>query len=190
MDRTHRRFLQHLQGPRATRCVLKCPDHVFAMDALREVYPDARVIFTHRDPLKVLPSVARLTEVLRQPFARHIDRNAIGQQISSDWANGAQQIIAADTNGLWPDRHVFHVHYKALTAAPLATIRQIYDHFGLEFTGSFHDRLHEQIARKPTGGYGKNVYRFADFGLRADEERERYRDYMAHFEVAGEVVAQ
>src|ERR1700754_2277364 len=152
--RTHRRFLQHLQGPHATRCVLKSPDHVFAMEALREVYPDARVIFTHRDPLKVLPSVARLTEVLRKPFARHIDRNAIGQQISSDWANGAQQIIAADTNGLWPDRHVFHVHYKALTAAPLATIQQIYDHFGLEFTASFHDRLQEQIARKPTGGYG------------------------------------
>jgi Sulfotransferase family len=48
--RTHRRFLQHLLGPRTMRWVLKCPDHVFAMEALREVYPDARVIFTHRDP--------------------------------------------------------------------------------------------------------------------------------------------
>jgi hypothetical protein len=188
--RTHRRFLQHLQGPRTTRCVLKCPDHVFAMQALREVYPDARVIFTHRDPLKVLPSVARLTEVLRKPFARHIDKHAIGQQISSDWANGAQQIIAADAHGLWSDEHVFHVHYKALTAAPLDTIRQIYEHFGLEFTESFRDRLEAQIAHKPTGGYGKNVYRFEDFGLRAGEERERYRDYMAHFDVAEEVAVQ
>jgi hypothetical protein len=185
--RTHRRFLQHLQGPRAMRCVLKSPDHVFAMEALREVYPDARVIFTHRDPLKVLPSVARLTEVLRRPFSRRIDKDAIGQQVSSDWAKGARQIVAADTHDLWPEKNVFHVHYKALTAAPFDTIRQIYDHFGLEFTPSFRERLQEQIACKPTGGYGKNVYRFADFGLRPQQERERYRDYMAHFGVDEEV---
>ncbi|MFC0396833.1 sulfotransferase family protein [Paraburkholderia rhizosphaerae] len=188
--RTHRRFLQHLQGARAVRCVLKCPDHVFAMEALREVYPDARVIFTHRDPLKVLPSVARLTEVLRRPFAKRIDTDAIGHQVSADWANGAQQIVAADKLDLWPEKHVFHVHYKALTAAPLDTIQRIYDHFGLEFTPSFRERLHEHIARKPAGGYGKNVYRFADFGLRPDEERERYRDYIAHFGIDEEVVVQ
>ncbi|CAB3760303.1 sulfotransferase family protein [Paraburkholderia solisilvae] len=188
--RTHRRFLQHLQDTRATRCVLKSPDHVFAMDALREVYPDARVIFTHRDPLKVLPSVARLTEVLRRPFAKHIDKDVIGAQISADWAYGAQQIVAADTDGLWPGQHVFHVHYKTLTAAPLDTIRQIYDHFELEFTPAFRARLQEQIDRKPTGGYGKNVYPFADFGLRPEEERERYRGYMAHFGIAEEVVIQ
>jgi hypothetical protein len=188
--RTHRRFLQHLQGPGTKRCVLKSPDHVFAMEALREVYPDARVIFTHRDPLKVLPSVARLTEVLRKPFSRCIDKQAIGEQISSDWANGAQQIVAADAHALWPEKHVFHVHYKALTAAPLDTIGQIYDHFGLEFTELFRERLQQQIDRKPTGGYGKNVYRFADFGLRPGEERERYRHYMAHFGVAEEVAVQ
>lgn len=186
--RTHRRFLQHLQGPRTPRWVLKSPDHVFAMDALREVYPDARLIFTHRDPVKVLPSVASLTEVLRRPFSRRTDKDAIGLQVSSDWANGAQHMIAAAARGDWADSRVFHVHYKGLTAAPLETIRRIYDHFGLEITAGFQKRLQDQISRKPTGGYGKNVYRLSEFGLRPDELRERYRDYMTYFDIDEEVV--
>jgi hypothetical protein len=188
--RTHRRFLQHLQRSATQRCVLKSPDHVFAMDALRQVYPDALVVFTHRDPLKVLPSVARLTEVLRRPFARHVDNHEIGRQIGTDWARGAQQMIAADALGLWAPEHVFHVHYKALTADPVGTVTDIYAHFGIEFTPRFHDRLTAQVARKPTGGYGKNVYRFADYGLRPEEERERYRGYMSHFDIDEEVAVQ
>jgi Sulfotransferase family len=74
--RFHRRFLQHLQHQAAEggRWVLKCPDHVFALAAIREVYPDARLVFVHRDPLAVLLSVARLTETLRRPFTRSIDK--------------------------------------------------------------------------------------------------------------------
>src|SRR5262249_41365936 len=68
--RFHHRFLRHLQyqDGRQSRWVLKCPEHVFALRSIREVYPDARLIFVHRDPVKVLLSVARLTEVLRRPF--------------------------------------------------------------------------------------------------------------------------
>jgi hypothetical protein len=59
--------------------------------------------------------------VLRRPFSRRIDKDTIGLQVTSDWANGAQKMVAADTQDLWPESHVFHVHYKALTAAPLDT---------------------------------------------------------------------
>ena len=71
-----RRFLQHLQraaGPR--RWVLKCPDHLFALRDLRVAFPDARVVFVHRDPVKVLLSLCKLTEVLRRPFSRTVDRD-------------------------------------------------------------------------------------------------------------------
>jgi hypothetical protein len=76
----HRRFLNHLQyqDGAASRWVLKCPEHVFALQSIRAVYPDARLIFVHRDPVKVLLSVARLTEVLRRPFTRHLDPALIG----------------------------------------------------------------------------------------------------------------
>jgi hypothetical protein len=80
MERMH---LQHQAG--GGRWVLKCSDHVFALPAIRTVYPDARLVFVHRDPLAVLLSVARLTDVLRRPFTRRIveptavARNVVGR---------------------------------------------------------------------------------------------------------------
>ena len=185
--RVHRRFLQHLQGEQPRRWVLKSPDHVFAMEALRAVYPDARIVFAHRDPLKVLPSVARLTEVLRKPFARRVDRAQVGRQITGDWAGGAQRLIDADAETLWPASQVFHVHYKPLTADPVSTVARLYDHFGLELTPRYRSRLKELVARKPDGGYGRNVYRFEDFGLDPRQERERYADYVTRFDVEEEL---
>src|SRR5205814_10675678 len=67
--RFHRRFLQHLeaQAP-GRRWILKSPDHVFALAAIKNVYPDARIIFLHRDPLSVVGSCSTLAELLRRPF--------------------------------------------------------------------------------------------------------------------------
>ena len=96
--RFHKRFLQHLQhcSPLDGRqWVLKCPEHVFALDAIRSVYPDARVIFVHRDPVRVLLSVAKLTEVLRRPFTRELNRREIGRQESARWLDGTMRMIAA-----------------------------------------------------------------------------------------------
>jgi len=181
--RLHRRFLQHLQGESGARWVLKSPDHVFAMEALRAIYPDARIVFAHRDPLKVLPSVARLTEVLRRPFARRVDPLDVGRQIVRDWSAGAQKMIHAHVGKLWPTHQVFHVRYRGLTADPVKTVGAIYEHFGLDFTPTYRARLDAAVSLKPDGGYGRNVYRFEDFGLDPREERERYRDYMACFDI-------
>lgn len=96
--RFHKRFLQHLQhrSPHdARQWVLKCPEHVFALDAIRSVYPDARIIFVHRDPIRVLLSVAKLTEVLRRPFTRELDAHEIGRQESARWLDGTARMIAA-----------------------------------------------------------------------------------------------
>ena len=187
--RVHRRFLQHLQGPTPRRWVLKSPDHVFAMEALHAAYPDARIVFCHRDPLKVLPSVARLTEALRQPFARRVDRHAVGRQVCDDWAAGVERIVWADDVELWPAAQVAHVHYKQLTSEPLATVERLYDRFGLEVTPGFRERVQARVERQPRGGYGQNVYRYQDFGLDLSRERDRYRNYMQRFDVESEVEA-
>jgi len=183
--REHKRFLQHLQGDSLKRWVLKCPDHVFALDALRAVYPDARLVFVHRDPVEVLPSVARLTEVVRTPFTRSVDRGAIGRQIADDWVKGADNIVAASTDRRWPRARVHHVHYRALTADPLATVKALYDHFDLELTPTATARMRNLVAQKPKGGYGHNVYHAEDYNLDLGVERERFQAYLAAFELGG-----
>ena len=74
--RWHRRFLQHLQSRHpAEQWLLKSPAHLWHLDALAGEYPDAVVVQTHRDPLKVIASVSALAAHLRRMASdEHVDR--------------------------------------------------------------------------------------------------------------------
>ncbi|MBV8055340.1 MAG: sulfotransferase [Deltaproteobacteria bacterium] len=188
--RFHKRFLQHLQyqsGP--GRWVLKSPDHIFAMNALLETYPDAQYVFVHRDPLEVLSSVARLTEILRQPFARRVDRMQIGQQVSSRWVQGARLLIKASKTLKALPARVLHLHYRSLVRDPLAAVTAIYSHFGLTLTPEAEGRARHFVAERPNGGYARNAYCLEDYGLNPQAEHRRFYDYITHFRIGSEGLA-
>jgi hypothetical protein len=184
--RFHRRFLQHLagRGEGRKRWVLKCPDHVFALDEIREVYPDARFVFVHRDPIRVLASVARLTEVLRQPFTRHLDRATVGRQVCDRWADGAERVVAACKS--LPQDRVLHIRYHELTGDPVGTVARLYAAFGLPFGAPFEQRIAAYVAANPNGGYGQLSHRLEDYGIDASRERHRFADYVEAFGVGPE----
>jgi len=180
--RFHARFLKHLQYRKGRgRWILKCPDHVFALDALREVYPDACIVFMHRDPLEVLQSVARLTEVLRRPFTRRVDRGQIGQQVSERWGRGAAILVEAAEQSLRSPDATFHLDFRAFTENPAGSVAALYRRFGLTFTDDLAARLRCAVDEQPNGGYGRNEYRLGDYGLDAQTERRRFRDYREYF---------
>ena len=185
--RFHKRFLQHLQHQTAGggRWVLKCPDHVFALDAIRAVYPDARLVFVHRDPLAVLLSVARLTETLRRPFTRSIDKTEIGCQDSDRWLAATELMIAAAQEQRFV-QPIFHVHYLDLVADPVGTVGALYRHFGDTLHPGAATRIGRLVEAKPNGGYGAHGSRLEEYGLDASLERERYARYMAHFGIQAE----
>jgi len=182
--RFHRRFLQHLdaQGASARHWVLKSPDHVFALDALRRTYPDAIIVMLHRDPLCVLASVAKLTEILRRPFTRHLDRQQIGAEISERWADGADRMVAARSS----DAQILHLHYHDLVSAPMDTISALYDHCGLRLSAAAEARMAQSLRTRPRGGYAVHAHRLESFGLEATVLRERFAGYMRTFEVRPE----
>ena len=188
--RFHKRFLQHLQlrkGP--GRWVLKCPDHVFALDAIREVYPDARFVVLHRDPVKVLASVARLTEVLRRPFTRRLDRLEIGRQVNGHWIRGAAMLVDADRKGICPPGSVRHLEFRRFTADPFGTVASLYEDFGLPLSNAAAARIRDLVAKRPNGGYGGDLARLEDYGLSAAAIEASYRDYMQHFAIGREAAA-
>ncbi|MBV9116693.1 MAG: sulfotransferase [Acetobacteraceae bacterium] len=182
----HRRFLQHLQHQEdGGRFVLKCPDHLFALRELRAVYPDARVVFVHRDPVKVLLSLTRLTEVLRRPFTRGVDRGRIGREESARWYDGTLRMIQADAETPFAEP-ICHVHYLDLISDPVSTVESVYSHFGLTLSQDAEARIARLVAARPDGGYGQHSYRFEDHGLDAGDERDRFRGYMIHFGIEPE----
>jgi hypothetical protein len=185
--RFHKHFLQYLQHQKGPGCwILKCPDHVFALDTIRLVYPDARFIILHRDPVKVLSSVARLTEVLRLPFTRHIDRREIGRQVNQHWQRGAALLIEADANGLASPSNLRHVEFRDFIADPFRTVSTLYSHFDLGLTSAAASRIKNFIAQRPNGGYGRGAGRLEDYGLSAPALREAYQPYMKHFGIESE----
>ncbi|HVN89146.1 MAG TPA: sulfotransferase [Candidatus Binataceae bacterium] len=188
--RFHKRFLQHLQHQSGSgNWVLKSPDHIFALSALAAAYPDARYVFVHRDPLEVLASVTRLTEILRQPFTHQIDRSQIGQQVSRRWAQGAGLLIQASKALKSTPERAFHMHYRTLTRSPETAVQAIYEQFGLSLSREFSERLRGFVTNRPKGGYGQNVYRIEDYGLDPQVERRRYREYIAYFGIGSEAPA-
>ncbi|HET7491399.1 MAG TPA: sulfotransferase [Bradyrhizobium sp.] len=178
----HKRFLQHLQhqSGRRGRWVLKCPDHVFALAEIRAVYPDARFVFVHRDPLRVMASVARLTEVLRRPFTRHVDRVALGHQECERWSLGAELMVRAAEEEPFA-KPIFHLHYNELVGDPVASVENLYRHFGITLAPSVASNIARIVKSNPNGGYGANRYRFDEYGIDANEIRKRFTCYLARF---------
>jgi len=176
--RFHRRFLQHLDADLpGRRWILKSPDHVFALDDIRKVYPDARLVFIHRDPVRVLASVARLTEVLRRPFARSVDRVEVGRDVSASWVDGAQRMSALSAR----DNSVLHLHYQQIIRSPLDAVRAVYLHCNLVLTDEAEAHMRRWLRTAVNVSRPWREYSLAEFGLEPHLLRERFARYTDTF---------
>lgn len=178
--RFHRRFLQHLDAQLpGRRWILKSPDHLFALDDLRRVYPDARLVLVHRDPVRVLASVAKLTETLRRPFARRIDRLEIGREVAASWVDGSERMSRLCASGA----PVLQLHYRQIIAAPLDAVKAVYSHCGLELTSEAEHRMQAWLGNRANSGRRSRNYNLAEFGLEPGALREQFARYTDTFGV-------
>ena len=176
--RFHRRFLQHLdaQAP-GRRWILKSPDHVFALDAIRAVYPDAIIVFLHRDPLSVVSSCAKLAERLRRPFTNRLDPMEVGRQVSARLVQAADTMVDAAVR--MPD--ILHFHYREVVADPIAAIRKLYGHCGFDLSEVAGQRMAAFLERpRPLMARRDNL---AEFGLDPGRLRDSFAGYVRHFAV-------
>jgi hypothetical protein len=176
--RFHRRFLQHLDAALpGRRWILKSPDHVFALEDIRKVYPDAHLVFIHRDPVRVLASVTRLTDVLRRSFARSVDRVELGRDVSASWVDGAQRMSALSAR----DNSVLHLHHQQIVRSPLDAVRVVYRHCNLELTEEAEARMRRWLSTAVNVSQPSREYNLAEFGLDPHILRERFARYTDTF---------
>ncbi len=178
----HRQFLQHLQwrAP-GDHWVLKAPSHLFALETLMQVYPDARIVMTHRDPLKVLPSCASFTEVLRGSFTDCLDRQKVGIEIAPHWQKGARLAIEFCQSNGNSDGRFLNVLYADLIRDPMAVVRLIYNHFDMALTDETEMAMLRFLAENPQNRHGVHLYSLEEFGLDRDTERRRFEFYTSFF---------
>src|SRR5262245_41692471 len=109
----HRRWLQYLQWKApARRWMLKSPGHLWTPEALLREYPDARIVQSHRDPLRVLASLVSLVCTLRSIASDAIDPHEVAAEWSVRLAEGMNRTMAAREQGLLPAAQVFDMHFK------------------------------------------------------------------------------
>jgi hypothetical protein len=122
-----KRFLQYLQlsGPHR-KWILKSPEHVYGLDHLLSVFPDAVVVQTHRNPLEVLKSSLHLNEVLERVFAYPGDRTQTGIREAKSLIESMEAIRSfRKAHPEFAGRFI-DVHYNELVSHPFEVVRQIY----------------------------------------------------------------
>jgi len=185
----HFRVLQQLQFRRgARRWVLKGPTHLFSLEALLRHYPDARLIQTHRDPLRAIPSIASLNATLRRAFSSRVDSVEVGRDCALRW-HGALVRFLRRRDLLPPDR-VVDVAYADLTASPIAVVERIHDRLGWPYPATARAAMQDYLTANPRNARGAHRYSLPAFGLAAKQERQRFARYCERFGIEKEAHPQ
>lgn len=136
--------------------LLKNPSHVFGVEAMLNVFPDACVIQTHRHPRKSMASLINLLDnVVKSVTGRGIDRLYREEREITFWAEGAKRSMAAQDK--YPDRF-YNVRQGDIRTDPLGVVRGIYSHFGLTLSAEAEAAMLEWAARNPPEGRSAHSY--------------------------------
>ena len=180
--RHHERVLKLLQWRcPPTRWFLKSPPDLCHLDAFVAVYPQARIVWTHRDPAKVLASVCKLILIVRRMQTGRIDPHELGREQLALWSEGVRRALAfRRTAG---EERFADVFMDDLVADPVATVARLYQRVGWPFTGVAEAAMRAWSGDHPQHKHGAMPYTLEEFGLSLGEVRDAFRDYMRHFDV-------
>lgn len=176
-----RRLIQLLLWQKPGRYLGKTPHYQENLDVLLEVFPDAKVIHTHRDPLKVVPSFASMMAHTGAMLARDVDPLAVGRRVADQMLNSVERGIAARARA--PEHSVLDVHYSDLVRDSMAEMKRIFDFLELEWSGEAVSKMKGWISGNPQHKYGIHRYGLADFGLDPEELDARFKGYRERFGV-------
>ena len=184
--RIHKRQLQLLQWRMAPKpWALKYPNHVIAMNEILQVYPDARFVMTHRDPVQTLASIAKMTFSLRGVRTEQpVDPVEVGRDMRYFIRRHIDRIMAFDAG---PHGHrVVHVDYYSLIDDPVGEMRRIHAGLGIATSDEIVRSVGDWHSRNPKNARGKNEYTLEQWGLDDSDIAGEFGDYMRHFDIPRE----
>lgn len=181
--RWHRRFLQFMQsgGIRTHRWLLKSPVHLMRLRALFEVYPDARIIVTHRHPASVVPSVASLISSMRSFYSDHEDTLRTGREQLLIWADYFARFLR-DRRKLDREDQMVDVFFDDFAKNQMAAVDSIYSRFGWQLRPEDRARMEQLLKRERRGKHGVHKYSLGQIGVTRPELDNRYAHYLDFLE--------
>lgn len=180
----HRKFLQLHQADAPGIWNLKMPSHALNLETLLKIYPDARLVWTHRDPFTATGSFCSIIGSGHQNFAGRIDHEWIAEDMSWQAQQHVERIM--DTRARIGHDRIVDVHYADLMRDPLPTMRKLYAALGDEFTPQAEAGMSAWIADNPQGKFGRHEYKLAQYGLSKEKLEPLFERYLSEYEVERE----
>ena len=176
--RFHKRFLQYLEsgGVRSERWLLKTPVHMMRLTALFEVYPDAKVIMTHRDPAKVVPSAASLISSVRSLYSDYEEPARSGLEQLDFWKMSFDRFMA-DRAQLNKENQILDLHFNDFVQDQMACVDQIYSYFDWSLDDASRSKMKDFLASNPKGKHGSHEYCLEDFNLTQSQVSKEFIEY-------------
>jgi hypothetical protein len=180
----HHKQLQHLQsGHMLDRWVLKTGAHMWGLEHLLETYPDARIVFTQRHPVKSLTSYASLTALVRTLGSDHVDK----VEIAADWSVRLKRVLehvwSVRMAKKYPDAIFLDVLFSDFVRNQFGVVEKIYDAFDLPMSEAGATAMRKFIDENPPGVHGIHRYDPEEYGVRADVVNDTFRSYIERFDL-------
>ncbi|CAN7652036.1 sulfotransferase [Phenylobacterium sp. LjRoot219] len=177
-----RRFLQVLQFDGAASWNLKMPSHALHLKYLLKEFPDARLIWTHRDPYTAVGSLCSLINNTQQKTKVEIDWIAdLYPRQAAEHVNRLRAVRAE----IGHDR-IYDLYYAESMRDPMAAMRKLYAWLGDELTPEAEANMARWLGENPQGKWGKHAYKLDQFGLSEDKLAPLFADYLADYPVERE----
>ena len=166
--------------------MLKSPGHIWCLEALLAEYPNALLVQTHRDPLRIIASISSLVAHLRKLACDDPTIPEAAAEFAEYIVDGLDRSLDVRESGVVAPEQVVDLQFAEFMTDPFGTIRSIYDHLDLELTAATEQRMRDYLVANPKGAHGVHHYTWEATGLDEAEWRDRARRYQDHFAVPSE----
>jgi len=156
------------------RWLLKDPKHLFEIEALFQVFPDACIVHTHRDPLASIPSFCNLSYMVQQQLEGEAASTDIGPRECTFWRKALDHAAAAREK--FP-QSFFDVDHRRFVADPIGVVRSIYDNFGFTLSPETEQQMHAWIAAIPASRHSEHRYAIDRWGITSAQICDVFADY-------------
>lgn len=159
--------------------LLKNPTHLLRMQSLLTVFPDARIIHTHRDPVETFGSLCSMLAAFRgNPEPGSPEACVIGPRQLRLYSDAIRHTMDVREQ----HAEAFHdVHQSRLETDPMGVVSGIYARFELELSAEAEQRMRAWVAEQPVSGRPEHRYRPEDYGLHPSEIRDTLHDYIERY---------
>jgi len=165
------------------RWLLKNPGHIENLDLLFAVFPDARVIQTHRDPAKAVPSLVSLLMGMHPIMEEGRTQQRAENMLAREVAKWSSAVRKAEKVREQHPRKVLDVLHADFHREPMAVLERIYAFIGMDIPDDVRAALAQRIEEKPELQRGIHRYNIADYGMTQQEAREPFGDYIQRYDL-------